>query len=63
MSFAGLAPAQHVRRPVQWTAFQRRRQNRLVAAGYTVLRFTWDDVTRRQSTVSQIRTALAQAPR
>lgn len=29
----------------------RRRQNRLVAAGYTVLRFTWDDLTNRPDTV------------
>jgi hypothetical protein len=36
----------------------RRRQNRLVAAGYTVLRFTWDDLVHRPSDViAQIRRA------
>ncbi|MFZ0323118.1 MAG: DUF559 domain-containing protein [Actinomycetes bacterium] len=42
-------------------AFQRDRtkQNRLIAAGYTVLRFTWDDVQNRpHAIVSQIRAAL-----
>lgn len=36
-------------------AFQRdrTRQNRLVALGWTVLRFTWDDVVRRPSLVAQ----------
>ncbi len=38
----------------------RTRQNRLVRAGYTVLRFTWDDVTRRpDDVVGQIRAHLA----
>jgi len=44
--------------------FQRDRtkQNRLIAAGYVVLRFTWDDVTRRPaSVVEQIRAAVAVA--
>ena len=37
----------------------RRRQNRLITAGYTVLRFTWDDLTHRRSeVVAQIRAAL-----
>jgi very-short-patch-repair endonuclease len=37
----------------------RRRQNRLVAAGYTVLRFTWDDLQHRPTQViTQIRRAL-----
>lgn len=43
-------------------AFQRdrSRQNRLVALGWTVLRFTWDDVVRRPSAVaSDIRAALS----
>jgi very-short-patch-repair endonuclease len=43
-------------------AFQRDRstQNLLVAAGYTVLRFTWDDVTSRPAyVVATIRLALA----
>jgi very-short-patch-repair endonuclease len=42
-------------------AFQRdrSRQNQLVAAGYTVLRFTWRDVAERpQHVVSTIRAAL-----
>lgn len=42
-------------------AFQRdrSRQNDLVAAGYQVLRFTWDDVTRRPAAVvAQVRAAL-----
>ena len=40
----------------------RRRQNRLVTAGYTVLRFTWDDLTqRRPSVLAQICRALAAA--
>ena len=45
-------------------AFQgdRTRQNRLVAAGYTVLRFTWADVTQRPGyVVAMVRTALRQA--
>lgn len=38
----------------------RRRQNRIVAAGYTVLRFTWADLTRRPWAVAaEIRTTLA----
>ena len=37
----------------------RRRQNRLVVAGYTVLRFTWDDIRHRPATVlAAIRAAL-----
>jgi hypothetical protein len=40
----------------------RRRQNRLIAAGYTVLRFTWDDLTtRRTDVISQIRCAVFRA--
>lgn len=40
----------------------RRRQNRLVAAGYTVLRFTWADLTDRPAdVVAQIRRALTAA--
>lgn len=31
----------------------RTRQNRLVAAGYTVLRFTWEDLTRRPDAVAR----------
>lgn len=45
-------------------AFQRdrTRQNRLVALGWTVLRFTWADVVQRPAAVAQmIREALAQA--
>lgn len=38
----------------------RARQNRLVTAGYLVLRFTWEDLTRRPGTVTaRIREALA----
>jgi very-short-patch-repair endonuclease len=38
----------------------RRRQNDLVLAGWTVLRFTWHDLTNRPDTViAQIRSALA----
>ncbi len=38
----------------------RTRQNRIVAAGYTVLRFTWDDLTNRpQHVVRQVRELLA----
>jgi very-short-patch-repair endonuclease len=38
----------------------RRRQNTLVTAGYTVLRFTWDDLTRRPDAVAgEIRVTLA----
>jgi very-short-patch-repair endonuclease len=46
-------------------AFQRdrTRQNRLVALGWTVLRFTWDDVVRRPQTVAQtIREAVERLP-
>ena len=46
-------------------AFQRdrTRQNELVAAGYRVLRFTWDDLDRRPAAViRQVRTALASRP-
>lgn len=40
----------------------RTRQNLLVAAGYTVLRFTWADVTQRPAyVVATVRTALRQA--
>lgn len=45
-------------------AFQRdrSRQNELVAAGYQVLRFTWDDLTRRPvAVVDQVRAALHQS--
>ena len=47
-------------------AFQRdrERQNRLVMAGYTVLRFTWHDVVKRPDLVAaQVREALAAAHR
>jgi hypothetical protein len=38
----------------------RRRQNRLVAAGYLVLRFTWDDLTNRsEQVVAEVRSVLA----
>jgi very-short-patch-repair endonuclease len=38
----------------------RTRQNRLVSAGWTVLRFTWDDLTRRpQQMLAAVRAALA----
>jgi hypothetical protein len=41
-----------------------RRQNRLVDAGFTVLRYTADDVRRRPSTViEQVRAALSRPPR
>ena len=43
-------------------AFQtdRARQNRLVTAGYLVLRFTWEDLTQRPGTVAaRVREALA----
>ncbi len=46
-------------------AFQRDRvrQNRLVAAGYTVLRFTWDDVVNNPDRlVALVRTAVAGTP-
>ena len=46
-------------------AFQtdRARQNRLIGAGYRVLRFTWEDVNRREDyLVQQIIRALAQTP-
>lgn len=46
-------------------AFQRdrTRQNRLVALGWTVLRFTWDDVVRRPAEVARtIEAALRRAP-
>ena len=37
----------------------RTRQNRLVAAGYRILRFTWDDITRNsRATVAQLRALL-----
>jgi len=40
----------------------RTRQNRLVALGYVVLRFTWDDVVHRpDGVVAQVRDALARA--
>jgi len=39
----------------------RRRQNRLVAAGYIVLRFTWDDLIHRpQAVITEIQTTLHQ---
>ena len=41
----------------------RRRQNRLINAGYLVLRFTWDDLTRRPAQVlAEIRRALSCSP-
>jgi very-short-patch-repair endonuclease len=41
----------------------RTRQNRLVALGWTVLRFTWDDVVRRPALVAQtIREAINRLP-
>jgi very-short-patch-repair endonuclease len=46
-------------------AFQRdrTRQNRLVALGWTVLRFTWEDVTKRPTTVAEaIRQAIDRTP-
>ncbi|MGV3759428.1 MAG: endonuclease domain-containing protein, partial [Actinomycetota bacterium] len=46
-------------------AFQRdrTRQNRLVALGWTVLRFTWDDVVRRPAEVARIiEDAIRRAP-
>ena len=46
-------------------AFQRdrTRQNRLVALGWTVLRFTWDDVVKRPAMVAQtIRDAVNRLP-
>ena len=46
------------------TRFQndRSRQNRIVNAGYTVLRFTWADLTERpDEVVRQIRVALARS--
>lgn len=37
----------------------RSRQNRLVNAGYVVLRFTWEDLTRRpEQVIAQVRAAL-----
>jgi hypothetical protein len=40
----------------------RSRQNRLVAAGWTVLRFTWDDLTKRpRATVAAVRAAVRRA--
>jgi very-short-patch-repair endonuclease len=40
----------------------RERQNRLVALGYVVLRFTWDDVVHRGAgLLAQVRDALARA--
>jgi very-short-patch-repair endonuclease len=42
----------------------RTRQNRLVAAGFTVLRFTWADVVERPDAIAaQVRTTLARLPR
>ena len=39
----------------------RRRQNRLIAAGWTVLRFTWRDLVERpEQVITTIRTVLAQ---
>jgi very-short-patch-repair endonuclease len=41
---------------------EKQRQNRLVASGYTVLRFTWSDVTRRPDhVVEQVRRAVRRA--
>lgn len=41
----------------------RTRQNRLIGAGYAVLRFTWQDLTRRPGdVVLQIRTLLSERP-
>lgn len=41
----------------------RKRQNTLVLAGWTVLRFTWRDLTRRpEEVITEIRTALAAHP-
>lgn len=38
---------------------EKERQNRLVAAGYTILRFTWADITQRpDQTAAQVRRAL-----
>jgi very-short-patch-repair endonuclease len=40
----------------------RSRQNRLVLLGWTVLRFTWDDLVRRpDAVIEQVRTALRRA--
>jgi very-short-patch-repair endonuclease len=48
--------------PDQFRA-DRQRQNRLVAAGWRVLRFTWHDVTERPAdVVATIATLLAQPP-
>lgn len=45
---------------VQRFRYDRRRQNTLVLAGWTVLRFTWHDLTTRQDVVAtEIRRALA----
>lgn len=41
---------------------EKARQNRLIAAGYTVLRFTWQDIrTRPDAVARQVSTALARA--
>lgn len=41
----------------------RQRQNALVLAGWTVLRFTWHDLTQRPATViAEIRAALTRSP-
>jgi very-short-patch-repair endonuclease len=41
---------------------EKERQNRLIAAGYTVSRFIWADVTRRpEETATLVRRALAAA--
>jgi len=40
----------------------RRRQNALIAQGYTILRFTWEDTRRPGYVVSAVRAALAAAP-
>lgn len=47
--------------PTEWQR-EKIRQNRLVAAGYTILRFTWADITQRpEVTVAQIDRALRRA--
>jgi very-short-patch-repair endonuclease len=41
----------------------RSRQNRLVLMGWTVLRFTWDDLVRRpDAVIEQVPSALRKAP-
>ena len=48
--------------PAEWQR-EKERQNRLVAGGYTILRFTWADITRRpDQTAGQVRRALRRAP-